>query len=138
VDLLLGEDPRNLEFQKKIQELSISRVHQEQKKSHFAEYDGFLCSFEDTIPTLMQLLGSKNNKDITETIKLLTVLLKSGINDAEEGVQKMLVLVFSKEIDIKKAVINSYTTLYLGFEEREDNSIRKKADCLIKLFRFAD
>jgi hypothetical protein len=64
-----------------------------------------------------------------ETIKVLTVLDKQGIEQAGEGILKMFPLIFSKDIKVVELVILAYNTLYLGqgsSEEYWSDSVRAR------------
>jgi condensin complex subunit 1 len=98
---------------------------------------GFMTQISRAVPTLCRLLGSKVNSDITETIKffvrrnekhcifvscLLSLILLSlqvsasqfKIANAQDGVRKMLPLIWSKDTEIKDAVTEAYETLLIG------------------------
>jgi condensin complex subunit 1 len=63
------------------------------------------------------LLGSKNNGDVTETIKLLLILYKTHIERSEEGIRKMLMLVWTKDKAIMNEVVRAYWSLFLDKEQ---------------------
>lgn len=67
-----------------------------------------LMQVESIMGNLIQLLGSKNNTDATETIRLLIYLHKTNITCAAVGIRKMLVLIWSKEKLVKEELIKAY------------------------------
>ena len=75
---------------------------------------------EDSVDFLRDILASKTQQDVIETIKVLTQLNRLGIKSASEGVRRMLTLVFSKDPKIKDAVVESYQALYF-----QDNEFQK-------------
>ena len=46
---------------------------------YYGLYEKFLTQIENIVPSLIQLLGSKNVSDVIESIKLLTVLCKHNV-----------------------------------------------------------
>lgn len=50
-----------------------------QLKQNLDEYMKMIGQIDDVMPNLLQLLGSKNNSDATETIKLLIYLYQTNI-----------------------------------------------------------
>jgi condensin complex subunit 1 len=46
---------------------------------HYALYEKFLTQIDTIVPSLIQLLGSKNASDVVESIKLLTSLYKRNV-----------------------------------------------------------
>ena len=81
---------------------------------YYTDYIAFLKRVESLIPTCVQLLGSKNQSDILESIKLFTRLKQKRIEGAEKGIRKMLILLYTKEENIKSAVMEAYEDLYLN------------------------
>jgi condensin complex subunit 1 len=53
---------------------------------------------------------------VTETIKLMLVLYKTNIEHSDEGIRKMLLLVWSKDKTVINEVIKAYWTLFLDNE----------------------
>lgn len=62
---------------------------------------------------MINLLGSKNVWDVLETIKLLTLLKEYNIISTDEGMRRMLILIFSEEKSIKDEVILTFKKIYM-------------------------
>ena len=83
----------------------------------------FLCSlqdaaafaehFQECIPLLCQLLGSKSSTDVMEAIDFFVAAHQFGLSSAVRGVRKMLMLMWSKDENIRQAVVAAYQQLYL-------------------------
>jgi condensin complex subunit 1 len=88
---------------------------QKQKKicEFYEKAVGFIRSIHEGIPVLCQLLGSNNATDVLESIEFFVVASKFSIQKADEGVRKMLMLIWSKDNGVKDALLRSYTTLLL-------------------------
>ena len=66
------------------------------------------------LPTVILLLGSKVNTDVTEAVEFLCTCLEFGLPRAESGVRKALGLVWSEESSIRDLIVATYTRLYLS------------------------
>jgi hypothetical protein len=74
---------------------------------------------------LIQVLASKTQQDVVETIKVLTKLHHYNIPSTHRAIQKMLPLIFSRDPKIVEIVVQSINTLYIvgsSEEEGENNS----------------
>ncbi len=74
---------------------------------------------------MCQLLGSKNNTDVEQSIHFFVTAKSFSIEASQEGVRKMLMLIWSKEANIKAMVIDAYDQLYIksattGNSNKED------------------
>lgn len=87
------------------------------------------------VPNLIKLLGSKNVNDVTESIKLLALLKKLQIKSSEEGLKKILVLIWSKEKIIKTEVLNTFYEIFMN-----DRIIKKDRICknLIEIVKISN
>jgi condensin complex subunit 1 len=74
----------------------------------------FLASIQKCIPTIAQLLGSKNISDVLEGIDFFVTGFEFGMTDTMVGIRRMLVLIWSKEQVVKEAVVNAYRRLYMN------------------------
>lgn len=83
----------------------------------------FLEKVNESIPVLMQLLGSKNSMETKEAVQLFFILKKLNIQRADEGIKKMAVLVFKKNEketqDVSEIVVEKYFQIY-----RDDQDVR--------------
>ncbi len=61
-----------------------------------------------------QLLGSQNVTDVMEAIEFFVTSFEFGVGNAMMGIRRMLVLIWSKEGNIKDAVVAAYKRLYLN------------------------
>ena len=82
---------------------------------------------------LLQILSSKTQLDVIEGISVFTQLDRFGITSARYGVKVMFPLIFSKDLKVVEAVIESYTVLYLN----QDIHDKDKAYNLLKLMQDA-
>ena len=73
----------------------------------------FIAKIHKAIPIVGTLLGSKVNADVQEAIQFFVTANEFKIENAAEGIKKMLVLVWSKEVSTKEAVIDAYSKLYM-------------------------
>ncbi|KAG1681236.1 Condensin complex subunit 1 [Nymphon striatum] len=81
------------------------------------------------IPIVCQLLGSKTNSDVLEAIEFFVTAFEFGVHIALTGIRKMLLLIWSKEIGIKEAIVGAYRRLYLNSEGQNE---RAKALGIVK------
>lgn len=71
---------------------------------------------QEAVPILCQLLVSKTNSDVLEAVSFFVSAFEFGVTNSQEGVRKMMVLVWSKEEAVKEAVVAAYRQLYLNPE----------------------
>jgi len=100
-------------------------------KKYIEEYINLLIQLERVIPNLVQLLGSKNSGDVTETIRVLINLKVYKFPYADIGIRKMLVLIWSKERNIIEELLNAYWQLYF---DADTYSPERVAGNLIHLY----
>lgn len=65
------------------------------------------------IPILCQLLGSKANSDVLETIDFFIAAHEFGLTQSEEGIRRMANLIWSRDPIVKKAVVGAFERLYI-------------------------
>ncbi len=68
---------------------------------------------QESVKVLCQLLGSKTNSDILETIDFFILANEFGLANANQGIRKMLALIWSRDTTVKEAVVNAYKKLYI-------------------------
>ena len=78
----------------------------------------------DCIPVAVQLLGSRSASDVLEALELLATAFEFGVRGAREGVRKGLVLVWSREQQVRDAVVATYVRLYLRPEVGRGSLLR--------------
>lgn len=83
---------------------------------YFRDSVNFIETIHSSTPTLCTLLGSSNLSDIEGSIGFFVAAQNFKLECAEEGVRKMLLLVWSKDAQIKKLVSQAYSSLYLDPE----------------------
>ena len=130
----LKNDPRFIELKEQYDKIQKNKADQEDFREFYNGYKTLIISLENSIPLLTQLLGSKNQADIIESVKLLTYLQKMKIERAVEGTKKILVLFFNKEDAVKKEALEAYKSLYLT----DDMGLDTRAFALIELLKDAD
>jgi condensin complex subunit 1 len=85
----------------------------------------FIEQIHVAMPSVCDLLGSKNASDVIETIQFFIMAHNFSIEKARDGVRKMLLLVWSKEANIKQAVCDAFVTLYLSPPKSLDSAKRR-------------
>ena len=130
----LKNDPRFIELKEKYDKIQKVKTDQEDFREFYLGYKTLIVSLENSVPLLTQLLGSKNQADIIESVKLLTYLQKMKIERAVEGTKKILVLFFNKEEAVKMEALEAYKSLYLT----DDMGLDTRAFALIELLKDAD
>ena len=63
-------------------------------------------------PLLNMLLSSKSQLDTCEAIRAISFLYKYGFAFCEDGMKKILTLIYSNEKNVQQAVIQCYRNLY--------------------------
>lgn len=76
-------------------------------------YLDMLLAVCDLIPTLCSLLGSRAESDIAQAMQVLQFLYLRGIAEAEAGLMKGLMLIFSIEKKVKEMVIATFHGLFV-------------------------
>lgn len=93
---------------------------------------------ESTMPNLLQLLGSKNNTDAIETIRLLIYLQQTNVICAAPGIPKMLVLIWSREKSVKEELLKAYWALYLDEKVFKAEGVARNLAFLFKKATLTD
>lgn len=70
----------------------------------------------EAVEHLIQVLASKTQQDVIESVEVFSNLDRMGISAARRGVRMMLSLVFSKDNKVAEAVVEGYSVLYLNEE----------------------
>eukprot|EP00055_Hartaetosiga_balthica_P015203 m.88274 g.88274 ORF g.88274 m.88274 type:complete len:1349 (-) comp8804_c0_seq1:2050-6096(-) len=87
----------------------------------------FTSTVNDAIPIVAQLLGSKTVTDVVEAIQCLVTAAKFSLASADDGMRKMLALVWNKEMSVQQAVLEAYKQLY--FKADPNIYSTKKEQC---------
>ncbi|EDV24347.1 uncharacterized protein TRIADDRAFT_57733 [Trichoplax adhaerens] len=74
---------------------------------------GFVKQVQNAIPIISGLLGSKTPSDVLEAVDFFVTARSFGFNVSQNGIRKMLPLVWSREQAVKEGVIEAYKKLYL-------------------------
>lgn len=77
-------------------------------KTTYTDYQDFLVGVEDALKILSIMLTSKSIADTIEAIKVFKLLKQYGISKADQGIRKMLTLVYSKDDQIVNVVVETY------------------------------
>lgn len=86
--------------------------------NYFTDALQFINSLQDCVPIAAQLLGSKVASDVLEALEFLCVAEQFKLNQASVGLRRALVLVWSKDENIRKALISTYVKIYFTFEPK--------------------
>ena len=78
----------------------------------------FINALQDCVPTATQLLGSKVASDVLEALEFLCTAEQFSLSDAAEGLRKAMVLVWSRDENIRKALLNTYVKIYFTFDPK--------------------
>ncbi|CAK56283.1 unnamed protein product (macronuclear) [Paramecium tetraurelia] len=94
---------------------NIKKRTQEIQKGqeYLDEYSKFLDGMKIAINQVLQLCQSKNQADVTHSIKLFAYLSKYDFESANIGLRRMLLLVWSQDKSIQQEVIKKFWKLYL-------------------------
>jgi condensin complex subunit 1 len=98
----------------------------------FSEGATFAEQMEAVMPIASDLLGSKNITDVKEAIAFIEAGSRYGIEAALPAVQKMLVLMWTKEAAVKTAVIEAYCRLFVNDRRAEaiaNNMVQLTCGC---------
>ncbi|KAK9712483.1 condensin complex non-SMC subunit Cnd1, variant 2 [Basidiobolus ranarum] len=116
------------EDKEKIQELinpildqatTVQMIQLQLKQRYYADALLFINRIHEAMPTLCQLLGSTNKAEVMETIDFFVTAHRYKITLAQEGIKKMLHLVWVKDTGsdegkgIRVRLIEAFRTLYL-------------------------
>lgn len=110
--------------------LTVKKSNEDDDKSRkalkfYSEAVEFITNIQNAVPTLCQLLGSKNTTDVLEGIQFFITASRFNLENAIVGIRKMMMLIWSKETGVREAVINAYTQLYLGEENKDPARVAK-------------
>lgn len=107
-----------------------------QRELHLLEYEEVIQCVSRITPMLEQLLGSKSQFDVVESIYFLQYLFQNGIESAEAGIRKMQVLVWTKDRTVKDEMLQCYWTLFFD-EKNLPGGAKTVALNLVNLFKGA-
>lgn len=85
----------------------------------------FIREIHRSVPIICELLGSKNASDVLEAIQFFVTATSFNVEKARDGLRKMLMLVWSKENNIREALLKAYVDLYLTPPVFESKQSRK-------------
>ncbi|CAL4065931.1 unnamed protein product, partial [Meganyctiphanes norvegica] len=74
----------------------------------------------NALPIVCQMLASKQVSDVMEAVQFFVTAFEFGLLNAMSGVRRMLSLVWSKEQNIKDAVVEAYQRLYINVDAPND------------------
>lgn len=101
----------------------------------FSDAVAFVEAVHKAVPLVIKLLASATLTDIQESVRFLVTANEFKIEAAEDGAKKMLVLVWSRDVATKEAVVDAYRKLYLTPPRQEKQQLEDLyvASNLVKL-----
>jgi condensin complex subunit 1 len=91
----------------------------------------FCKAVQRAVHILTQLLGSKTASDAVEAINGILTAAQFKAQRAEEGIRKMLVLIWSKEAPVKQAVLDAYRKIYFSPDPAVHTSAKARASFVV-------
>ncbi|CAD8060420.1 unnamed protein product [Paramecium sonneborni] len=82
-------------------------------QEYLEEYQQFLQGMKTVITQVLQLCQSKNQADVIHSIKLFSYLQKYHYEFANQGLRRMILLVWSQDKTIQQEVIKKFWKLFL-------------------------
>lgn len=80
----------------------------------FQDSTAFAQQIQEAVPRICHLLGSKSVTDIMEAIEFFVTGYEFGVLATIQGIRRMLLLIWSKEQNVKDAVVAAYKRLYFN------------------------
>lgn len=74
---------------------------------------GLSRQMQEAVPIVAQLLGSKNGTDATEAMRFLACARAFRVPGSEDGLKKMLTLIWSDTQSVKDEVLTTFQELYM-------------------------
>ncbi|KAF5357209.1 hypothetical protein D9756_006855 [Leucocoprinus leucothites] len=116
------------------------------KKKYYAEAMTFIRLLDSAMENLKRLLGSTNKAEVLETMEFFRVALEYQLKDAQDGIQKMIHLIWTKDNTssvsgdgeelkgIRQRLLEVYSSLYFEVPEEEEKArVNSVARNLIEL-----
>lgn len=69
------------------------------------------------------MFGNTSSESL-EAIDFFTTAYLFGVPHTQIGINAMLTLIYSSDTNIKEAMMNSYKTIYLNIEDKNDSTSR--------------
>ena len=88
--------------------------------NYYTDAVQFISALQDCVPIATQLLGSKVASDVLEALDFLRIAQRFNLNQASEGLRRALTLIWSRDENIRKALINTYIEIYFTVEPKVD------------------
>lgn len=82
--------------------------------ANFKTAVNFVLELHAALPALESLLALSTDTDVAGAISLLKLLSKFSIEEAGEGLHRMLALVFTTDVKIRAVVLDAFQDLYIG------------------------
>jgi hypothetical protein len=82
--------------------------------ANFKTAVNFVLELHAALPALESLLASSTDTDVAGAISLLKLLSKFSVEEAGEGLHRMLALVFTTDVKIRAVVLDAFQDLYIG------------------------
>jgi condensin complex subunit 1 len=118
-----------VEEQKKIDEqLSMESVTQSSMKRYLSqkvfvtEALRAIDQIEECIPVASEILDTTTSSDVTECVEFLARAYLAQVENSENGIKRMMKLIWSREQSIRDAVLNAFEQLFLSRDKYSNPS----------------
>jgi len=108
-----GKDIEALQEAEETNEISEDEARFLKLYTYYNDAVQFIREIHRSVPIICELLGSKNASDVLEAIQFFVTATSFNVEKAHDGLRKMLMLVWSKENNIREALLKAYVDLYL-------------------------
>jgi hypothetical protein len=82
--------------------------------ANFKAAVNFVLELHAALPALERLLASSTDSDVSGAISLLKLLSKFHVEEAGEGLHRMLALIFTTDVKVRAVVLDAFRDLYIG------------------------
>ncbi|CAD8143743.1 unnamed protein product [Paramecium octaurelia] len=101
-------------------------------QEYLEEYQKFLEGMKTVITQVLQLCQSKNQADVIHSIKLFSYLQKYNYEAANQGLRRMILLVWSQDKSISQEVIKKFWKLFLRDTKKTRQIVLSLIDLISK------
>ncbi|EME27605.1 Condensin complex subunit 1 [Galdieria sulphuraria] len=115
------EDDSHLQKFSEPSQLNDSNTSTDKEKAmEFYQYAvHFIVKISEAIQMLSSLVWSRSSLDVQEAISCIVTARKFEVDNSNVAVRSMLGLVFSRDTNIRSAVIEAYIRLFVGDNEKD-------------------
>ena len=86
--------------------------------NYYTDAVRFISALQDCVPITTQLLGSKVASDVLEALDFLRIAQQFNLSQTSEGLRRALMLIWSRDENIRKALINTYIEIYFTVDPK--------------------